>query len=115
MSNNTITLSWKARKQSCVEGYIVEVDDGGGGKFVEVYSGKSHECSVAGLQFDSTYRARVRSYNKAGQGEPSDEVYLTTSESIKFKFYLKRLTFICVRCVNCYFFGICYSDRDVLY
>ena len=63
-----------------MEGYIVELDDGGGGKFVEVYSGKSHDCNVAGLQFDSTYRARVRSYNKAGQGAASDEIYLTTSE-----------------------------------
>lgn len=84
VTNNAITLSWKPRKQSCVDGYVVEVDDGtSSGKednFLEVYRGNCLECTVSGLQFNSTYRARVKGFNKAGEGVPSDEVYLTTSD-----------------------------------
>lgn len=84
VTNNAITLSWKPRNQSCVDGYVVEVDDGtSSGKednFLEVYRGNSLECTVSGLQFNSTYRARVKGFNKAGEGAPSDEVYLTTSD-----------------------------------
>lgn len=84
VTNNAITLSWKPRKQSCVDGYVVEVDDGtSSGKednFLEVYRGSYLECTVSGLQFNSTYRARVKGFNKAGEGMPSDEVYLTTSD-----------------------------------
>ena len=83
VTNNAITLSWKPRKQSCVDGYVVEVDDGTSSdkdNFLEAYRGNSLECTVSGLQFNSTYRARVKGFNKAGEGEPSDEVYLTTSD-----------------------------------
>lgn len=84
VTNNAITLSWKPRNQGCVDGYVVEIDDGtSSGKednFLEVYRGNSLECTVSGLQFNSTYRARVKGFNKAGQGAPSDEVYLTTSD-----------------------------------
>lgn len=85
VTNNAITLSWRPRiKQSCVDGYVVEIDDGtSSGKednFQEVYRGSCLECTVSGLQFNSTYRARVKGFNKAGEGAPSDEVYLTTSD-----------------------------------
>ena len=85
VTNNAIKLSWKPRKQSCVDGYVVEVDDGtSSGKednFLQVYRGDNLECTISGLQFNSTYRARVKGFNKAGEGAPSDEVYLTTSDS----------------------------------
>ena len=88
VTNNAITLSWRPRiKQSCVDGYVVEIDDGtSSGKednFQEVYRGSCLECTVSGLQFNSTYRARVKGFNKAGEGAPSDEVYLTTSDGKK--------------------------------
>ena len=85
VTNNAITLSWKPRNQGCVDGYVVEIDDGtSSGKednFIEVYRGDRLECTISGLQFNSTYRARVKGFNKAGEGAPSDEVYLTTSDS----------------------------------
>ena len=60
---------------------MVEVDDGASsGNYLEVYRGNCLECTVSGLQFNSTYRARVKGFNKAGEGAPSDEVYLTTSD-----------------------------------
>ena len=63
---------------------MVELDDGtSSGKvdnFLDVYRGNCLECTVSGLQFNSTYRARVKGFNKAGEGAPSDEVYLTTSD-----------------------------------
>ena len=80
VENNVVTLSWKPNQHSCVDGFVVEVDDGRGGPFMGVYRGNSLECTVTGLQFDSTYRARVRGYNKSGQGPPSNEIYLTTSD-----------------------------------
>ncbi|EDO41245.1 predicted protein [Nematostella vectensis] len=89
VTNNTITLCWMPRKQSCIESYLVEIDDGNGGSFVEVYRGNSLECTVQGLQFDSTYRARVKGINKSGEGGPSDEVYLTTSDIAWFSLDLE--------------------------
>ena len=91
VTNNAITLSWKPRNQGCVDGYVVEIDDGtSSGKednFIEVYRGDRLECTISGLQFNSTYRARVKGFNKAGEGAPSDEVYLTTSDS-KYNRYI---------------------------
>lgn len=94
VTNNAIKLSWKPRKQSCVDGYVVEVDDGtSSGKednFLQVYRGDNLECTISGLQFNSTYRARVKGFNKAGEGAPSDEVYLTTSDSKQTTFIYKN-------------------------
>lgn len=111
VTNNAIKLSWKPRKQSCVDGYVVEVDDGtSSGKednFLQVYRGDNLECTISGLQFNSTYRARVKGFNKAGEGAPSDEVYLTTSDSkqtilyelitILFPLFLTNLLLICTQ------------------
>lgn len=69
---------------------MVELDDGSGGNFIEVYRGNSLECTVQGLQFDSTYRARVKGVNTAGEGAPSDEVYLTTSDSKLLTLFIEQ-------------------------
>uniref|UniRef100_A0A8B9IY80 Tripartite motif containing 9 n=1 Tax=Amazona collaria TaxID=241587 RepID=A0A8B9IY80_9PSIT len=66
--NNSATLSWKQPPLSTVqvEGYILELDDGNGGQFREVYVGKETMCTVDGLHFNSTYSARVKAFNKTG-------------------------------------------------
>lgn len=78
---------------SCPDGYLIEIDDGMGGAFEVVYETEKSFCSLGGLQFHSTYRARVRAYNKAGEGVPSDVVYLTTPEGtyIRYTVYVLRM------------------------
>ena len=68
--------------KSCPDGYLVEIDDGIGGAFQVVYETEKSFCSLGGLQFHSTYRARVRAYNRVGEGVPSEVVYLTTPEGM---------------------------------
>ena len=76
---------------SCqVDDYVIEVDDGMNGEFQEVHRTSQPHCTLGGLQFDSTYRARVCATNKAGDSGPSDVIYLNTpkgkqvSESFHF-------------------------------
>ncbi|XP_056403365.1 E3 ubiquitin-protein ligase TRIM9 isoform X12 [Hyla sarda] len=80
--NNSATLSWKQPPMSMVqaEGYILELDDGNGGQFREVFVGKETMCTVDGLHFNSTYNARVKAFNKAGVSMYSKTLVLQTSE-----------------------------------
>ncbi|XP_034289254.1 E3 ubiquitin-protein ligase TRIM9 isoform X6 [Pantherophis guttatus] len=80
--NNSATLSWKQPPLSTVqvEGYILELDDGNGGQFREVYVGKETMCTVDGLHFNSTYSARVKAFNKTGVSPYSKTLILQTSE-----------------------------------
>ncbi|XP_067894414.1 E3 ubiquitin-protein ligase TRIM9 [Heterodontus francisci] len=82
--NNSATLSWKQPPLSLVqaEGYILELDDGNGGQFREVYVGKETMCTVDGLHFNSTYSSRVKAFNKSGVGPYSKTLVLQTSEDI---------------------------------
>ncbi|XP_068110869.1 E3 ubiquitin-protein ligase TRIM9 isoform X4 [Hyperolius riggenbachi] len=81
--NNSATLSWKQPPVSMVqaEGYILELDDGNGGQFREVFVGKETMCTVDGLHFNSTYNARVKAFNKAGVSQYSKTLVLQTSEA----------------------------------
>ncbi|XP_017524488.2 E3 ubiquitin-protein ligase TRIM9 isoform X5 [Manis javanica] len=80
--NNSATLSWKQPPLSVVpaEGYILELDDGSGGQFREVYVGKETMCTVDGLHFNSTYNARIKAFNKTGVSQYSKTLVLQTSE-----------------------------------
>ncbi|XP_068110870.1 E3 ubiquitin-protein ligase TRIM9 isoform X5 [Hyperolius riggenbachi] len=82
--NNSATLSWKQPPVSMVqaEGYILELDDGNGGQFREVFVGKETMCTVDGLHFNSTYNARVKAFNKAGVSQYSKTLVLQTSEGL---------------------------------
>ncbi|EGW13935.1 Tripartite motif-containing protein 9 [Cricetulus griseus] len=86
--NNSATLSWKQPPLSTVaaEGYILELDDGSGGQFREVYVGKETMCTVDGLHFNSTYNARVKAFNKTGVSPYSKTLVLQTSEVAWFAF-----------------------------
>ncbi|KAM6393783.1 E3 ubiquitin-protein ligase TRIM9 isoform 4-T4 [Pluvialis apricaria] len=86
--NNSATLSWKQPPLSTVqvEGYILELDDGNGGQFREVYVGKETMCTVDGLHFNSTYSARVKAFNKTGVSPYSKTLVLQTSEVAWFSF-----------------------------
>ncbi|XP_071463296.1 E3 ubiquitin-protein ligase TRIM9 isoform X9 [Marmota flaviventris] len=85
--NNSATLSWKQPPLSTVpaEGYILELDDGNGGQFREVYVGKETMCTVDGLHFNSTYNARVKAFNKTGVSPYSKTLVLQTSEGCNFE------------------------------
>ncbi|XP_073433765.1 E3 ubiquitin-protein ligase TRIM9 isoform X10 [Dendrobates tinctorius] len=87
-NNNSATLSWKQPPMSMVqvEGYILELDDGNGGQFREVFVGKETMCTVDGLHFNSTYNARVKAFNKAGVSQYSKTLVLQTSEVAWFAF-----------------------------
>ncbi|XP_057581013.1 E3 ubiquitin-protein ligase TRIM9 isoform X5 [Hippopotamus amphibius kiboko] len=86
--NNSATLSWKQPPLSTVpaEGYILELDDGNGGQFREVYVGKETMCTVDGLHFNSTYNARIKAFNKTGVSQYSKTLVLQTSEVAWFAF-----------------------------
>lgn len=64
--------------------YIIEVDDGMRGAFQAVHRTPETSCWLGGLQFQSTYRARVIACNKAGEGPPSDVICLTTPDGELF-------------------------------
>uniref|UniRef100_A0A8D0F3P5 Fibronectin type-III domain-containing protein n=1 Tax=Strix occidentalis caurina TaxID=311401 RepID=A0A8D0F3P5_STROC len=78
--NNSVTLAWRMPPLSHnpVEGYILELDDGDGGQFREVYVGKETLCTIDGLHFNSTYNARVKAFNSSGwRGSPLTPPQLT--------------------------------------
>ncbi|XP_069049358.1 E3 ubiquitin-protein ligase TRIM9 isoform X2 [Lepisosteus oculatus] len=81
--NNSATLSWKQPPLSTVQvdGYILELDDGNGGQFREVYVGKETMCTVDGLHFNSTYKCRVKAFNVSGVGQYSKTLVMQTSET----------------------------------
>ncbi|MEE6475396.1 hypothetical protein FKM82_010739 [Ascaphus truei] len=86
--NNSVTLAWRIPPfaHNPVEGYILELDDGDGGPFREVYVGKETLCTIDGLHFNSTYNARVKAYNSTGLGPYSKTVVLQTSDVAFFTF-----------------------------
>ncbi|CAL8284028.1 unnamed protein product [Lota lota] len=86
--NNSATLSWKQPPLStiAVEGYILELDDGNGGQFREVYVGNETICTVDGLHYHSTYKSRVKAFNASGLGQYSKTLLLQTSEIAWFTF-----------------------------
>ncbi|KAM9341370.1 E3 ubiquitin-protein ligase TRIM9 isoform 6-T6 [Symphorus nematophorus] len=86
--NNSATLSWKQPPLStiAVDGYILELDDGNGGPFREVYVGTETICTVDGLHFNSTYKSRVKAFNASGVGQYSKTLIMQTSEIAWFTF-----------------------------
>ncbi|XP_075304049.1 E3 ubiquitin-protein ligase TRIM9 isoform X4 [Odontesthes bonariensis] len=86
--NNSATLSWKQPPLStiAVEGYILELDDGNGGPFREVYVGAETICTVDGLHYNSTYKSRVKAFNASGVGQYSKTLIMQTSEIAWFTF-----------------------------
>ncbi|KAM3861287.1 E3 ubiquitin-protein ligase TRIM9 isoform 2-T2 [Diretmus argenteus] len=86
--NNSATLAWRvtAPTSSPIEGYILELDDGNGGQYREVYVGKETVCTVDGLHFNSSYNARVKAYNSHGVGPYSKTIVLQTSDVAWFTF-----------------------------
>ncbi|TWW68553.1 Tripartite motif-containing protein 67 TRIM9-like protein [Takifugu flavidus] len=86
--NNSATLAWRvvAPPANPIEGYILELDDGNGGQYREVYVGKETVCTVDGLHFNSSYNARVKAYNGVGLGPYSKTVVLKTSDVAWFTF-----------------------------
>ncbi|XP_057678684.1 E3 ubiquitin-protein ligase TRIM9 isoform X2 [Corythoichthys intestinalis] len=86
--NNSATLAWRvtAPQAAPIEGYILELDDGNGGQYREVYVGKETVCTVDGLHFNSVYNTRVKAYNAVGVGPYSKTVVLKTSDVACFAF-----------------------------
>ncbi|XP_075974210.1 E3 ubiquitin-protein ligase Trim9 [Anticarsia gemmatalis] len=74
------TLAWRApAAPAAVRGYVLELDDGLGGPFREVYCGRETVCTIDGLHYASLYSARVKAFNGAGEGPYSEVIGLQTS------------------------------------
>ncbi|XP_023808533.1 tripartite motif-containing protein 67 isoform X1 [Oryzias latipes] len=86
--NNSATLAWRVTVPTSnpIDGYILELDDGNGGQYREVYVGRETVCTVDGLHFNSSYNARVKAYNTIGVGPYSKTVVLKTSDVAWFTF-----------------------------
>ncbi|KAL4715474.1 hypothetical protein ACJJTC_009100 [Scirpophaga incertulas] len=76
----TCTLAWRPpTARAAVRGYVLELDDGLGGPFREVYCGRETVCTIDGLHYASLYSARVKAFNGAGDGPYSEVIGLQTS------------------------------------
>uniref|UniRef100_A0A8C4QU01 Tripartite motif containing 9 n=1 Tax=Eptatretus burgeri TaxID=7764 RepID=A0A8C4QU01_EPTBU len=91
LQGSVAVLAWRPQPlaPAAVEGYLLELDDGTGGEFREIYTGQETLCTVDGLHFSSTYKARVKAYNKVGAGPYSKTVLLQTSDVAWFNFDTK--------------------------
>ncbi|XP_063533248.1 E3 ubiquitin-protein ligase TRIM9 [Cydia strobilella] len=84
------TLAWRAPPApAAVRGYVLELDDGRGGPFREVYCGRETMCTVDGLHYASLYSARVKAFNGAGEGPYSEIIGLQTSSVAWFTWDLR--------------------------
>ncbi|XP_074470892.1 E3 ubiquitin-protein ligase TRIM9 isoform X1 [Sebastes fasciatus] len=112
--NNSATLAWRvtAPPASPIEGYILELDDGNGGQYREVYVGKETVCTVDGLHFNSSYNARVKAYNAIGVGPYSKTVVLKTSDASSLDGFLAGMTSI--REVAWFSFDPSTAHRDIV-
>ncbi|XP_033734829.1 E3 ubiquitin-protein ligase TRIM9-like isoform X1 [Pecten maximus] len=84
--NNSVTIAWQPHIGNVVENYSLELDDGNGGDFRVVYVGRETICTVDGLHFNSTYFARVKASNHAGDSDYSEPISLQTAEVAWFQF-----------------------------
>ncbi|XP_066929096.1 E3 ubiquitin-protein ligase TRIM9-like [Clytia hemisphaerica] len=82
--NNTLTLEWSMNSSTQIDEFVIEVDDGLNGDFQEVHRTPDPYCTLGGLQFNSTYRSRVRAVNSAGESTPSDVICMSTPEIAVF-------------------------------
>jgi len=73
-----------------IDEYVIEVDDGINGEFQEVHRTPDPFCTLAGLQFNSVYRARVRAVNAAGESAPSDVIFMSTPEGKFFAYFFSK-------------------------
>ncbi|XP_070596536.1 tripartite motif-containing protein 67 isoform X3 [Erythrolamprus reginae] len=119
--NNSVTLAWRMPpfSHNPVEGYILELDDGDGGQFREVYVGKETLCTIDGLHFNSTYNARVKAFNSSGVGPYSKTVVLQTSDGESLKKihtlpFLKLLYLLSFLLVAWFTFDPCSAHRDIV-
>ncbi|XP_049868566.1 E3 ubiquitin-protein ligase TRIM9 [Pectinophora gossypiella] len=77
---SSCTLAWRPpAARAAVRGYVLELDDGLGGPFREVYCGRETLCTIDGLHYASLYSARVKAFNGAGEGPYSEVIGLQTS------------------------------------
>ncbi|KAI8422443.1 hypothetical protein MSG28_006281 [Choristoneura fumiferana] len=76
------TLAWRAPPAPrAVRGYVLELDDGLGGPFREVYCGRETICTVDGLHYASLYSARVKAFNGAGSDALGWAMYIDARRS----------------------------------
>ncbi|XP_020900175.1 E3 ubiquitin-protein ligase TRIM9 [Exaiptasia diaphana] len=92
VDNTKISLAWTPPENCNVDCYILEADvlnrEGDihqERNFTKVYQGPRCKYTIRGLEYNVTVLARVIAVNTAGQGEPSEEVSLSTQRGAIFK------------------------------
>ncbi|XP_048586453.1 E3 ubiquitin-protein ligase TRIM9 [Nematostella vectensis] len=92
IDNTKISFAWVPPEQCNVDCYIMEVDilDREGDihqerTFTKVYQGPRNKFTLRGLEYNVTVVARVKAVNTAGEGEPSEEISLSTEKGVIFK------------------------------
>ncbi|EDO40277.1 predicted protein [Nematostella vectensis] len=92
IDNTKISFAWVPPEQCNVDCYIMEVDilDREGDihqerTFTKVYQGPRNKFTLRGLEYNVTVVARVKAVNTAGEGEPSEEISLSTEKGLYFQ------------------------------